>query len=102
MIKHRTFFLAPICLALFAGCSRDYQPDPKATGEEIYQEACSECHKPDEKGFIFNINSKNANPTYIAHKVKSGSMMMPSFPKIKATDLKKLTAFALEHSNTGE
>ncbi|WP_349432307.1 cytochrome c [Methylomarinum sp. Ch1-1] len=93
-----TISLSALAIALIAGCSRDYDPAPEASGEQIYQAACIECHPADEKGIIFHIDSKNANPTYIAHKVKTGSLMMPKFPNIKAEDLKKLSAYALEHS----
>ncbi len=90
---------ATALLFLFlGGCSRDYTPDSKASGEEIYQAACAECHEADESGMIFKISSKNANSTYIAHKVKSGSLTMPSFPNMKTEDFKKLSAFVLEHS----
>jgi len=88
-----------LLLVLLPSCSRDYTPDISASGEQIYQAACSECHQPDADGMIFKINGKNSNPTYVAHKVKSGSLMMPSFPKMKADDLKKLSAYVLAHSN---
>jgi len=89
-----------LLLILLSACSRDYAPDVSASGEEIYQAACSECHQPDANGMIFKIDGKNANPTYVAHKVKSGSLMMPSFPKMKANDLKKLSTYVLTHRNT--
>ncbi len=94
------FTLSAVLFVLTSGCSRDYAPDANANGEQIYQAACSECHQPDANGMIFKINSKNANPTYVAHKVKSGSLMMPSFPKMKAHDLKKLSVYVLEHRMT--
>ena len=99
MNKHvlRSSILIGIALS---GCSRDYAPDAKSSGEEIYQAACVECHAADEKGIAFTIDNKNKNATYIAHKGKSGSIRMPSFPNIKATDMKKLTTYVLEHSNT--
>lgn len=95
-----TIITASTLLALLNACSRDYTPEPQASGEEIYQAACAECHKADDKGAIFHIDPKNANPTYVIHKVKSGSLMMPSFPNIKAEDFKKLTAFVLTHSSS--
>ena len=89
-----------LTLLVLGACSRDYSPDPKASGEEIYLAACAECHKADDKGTIFHIDPKNANPTYVIHKVKSGSILMPSFPNIKAGDFKNLTAFVLANSST--
>ena len=97
-LSHLT--LTALSLALISGCSRDYAPDSKASGEEIYRSACAECHQADETGIIFTIDTKNANPTYIAHKVKTGSLMMPKFPHLKADDLKKLSAYVLEHSRS--
>lgn len=100
MMKRTTIITScALSLVLLNACSRDYAPDPKASGEEIYQAACVECHTADDKGVIFHIDPKNANPTYVIHKVKSGSLMMPSFPNIKAEDFKKLTAFVLANSS---
>ncbi len=89
-----------VTLTILSACSRDYAPDPKASGEEIYQAACAECHQPDDKGKIFHLDPKNANPTYVAHKVRSGSLTMPSYPNIKAEDFKKLSAYVLANSST--
>lgn len=99
-MSHKTLLLTAALLALLNACSRDYTPDPKATGEEIYQAACAECHQADEQGAMFTIDPKNANPTYIAHKIRSGSVMMPKFPNISASDINKLSAFVLAHSKS--
>ncbi len=85
-------------LILLAGCSREYVPDSQATGDQIFQAACLECHKPGANGSIFMLKAKNANTAYIAEKVQGGSLMMPSFPNMKADDLLKIGTYALEHS----
>lgn len=97
---HKTLLLTAASLSLLSACSRDYAPDSKATAEEIYQAACSECHQADEQGVIFHMDAKNANATYIAHKVRSGSIRMPKFPKMKIQDINKLSVFVLAHSKS--
>lgn len=88
----------PIILIL-SGCTSDYTPEPEATGEEIYQAACSECHQSDD-GVLFKLHPKNANEAYIAYKVKSGSLTMPAFKNMKAEDLHKLGEYILAHSQS--
>ncbi len=83
---------------LLTGCSHDYAPAADATGEQIFQEACRECHQPDAEGIIYSLKPENANQNYIANKVKNGSFMMPSFPELKADDIKKLSDYVLAHS----
>lgn len=89
-------------LILLAGCSREYAPDSHATGEQIFQAACVECHKPAANGSIYTLKAKNANAAYIADKIHGGSLLMPSFPNMKAEDLAKISAYAFEHSAVAE
>ncbi len=83
---------------LLAGCSREYAPDSQATGEQIFQAACMECHKPGANGSVYTLKAKNANTAYISDKVQGGSLLMPSFPNMKADDLVKISTYALERS----
>ncbi len=96
--------LPVICLALSAqACTRDYAPKASATGGQIFQAACAECHTADNKdapGMLFTLHSKNANPIYIAHKVHSGSIRMPKFPNIKGNKMRALSEYVLDHSLT--
>lgn len=85
-------------LILLAGCSREYTPDSQATGEQIFQAACLECHKPGANGSIYTLKAKHANAAHISEKVRAGSLLMPSFPKLKDDDLLKISTYALEHS----
>jgi len=84
------------------GCSREYAPDSGASGEQIYRAACMECHKPADNGSIYSLKAKNANIAYITGKVSAGSLLMPSFPNMKADDLAKISTYALEHSAVAE
>ncbi|MGZ4958546.1 MAG: c-type cytochrome [Methylomonas sp.] len=95
MIKSLFLFAG---LVLLAACSRPYAPDSQATGEQIFQAACLECHKPGANGSLFMLKAKNATTAYIAEKVQAGSLLMPSFPNMKADDLLKVSTYALEHS----
>ena len=84
-----------------AGCTRDYTPESSATGEAIFKAACAECHQaedPDSPEMYFTLNSKNANPTFVAHKVHTGSFMMPKFPNIKGSKMRALSTYVLDHS----
>lgn len=98
--------IAPVLLVaaliLLSACSRDYAPDSKASGGQIYREACMECHKPAANGSIYILKAQNANSDYISAKVKNGSMLMPSFPHMTNADLGKISQFVLEYSIVSE
>ena len=86
---------------IVAGCTRDYTPESSATGEAIYKAACSECHQaedPKSPDIYFTLNSKNANANYIAHRVHTGTFMMPKFPNIKGSKMRALSSYVLDHS----
>ena len=74
---------------------------PSATGEQIFKAACAECHTATDKdtpGMIFRLHSKNVNPTYVAYKVHTGSIVMPKFPNIKGNKMRALSEYVLDHS----
>jgi mono/diheme cytochrome c family protein len=86
---------------LIAGCTRDYMPESGASGEQIFKAACAECHNKAVEGApgkLFTLDSEKATPTYIAHKVHAGSLMMPKFPNVKDQDMRALSAYVLDHS----
>jgi len=85
-------------LFILNGCSKDYSPSEKATGESMYQTACTQCHKKDEKGKIFAFDSDKANVNYIRERVKNGSLMMPKFPNINDEQLTQLSDYILKNS----
>lgn len=101
-MNSKAVLAASSLLLTAAGCSRDYTPERAATGETIFREACLACHQAEKEGgtkLFFVLNDKNANPTYIAHKVHSGSLMMPTFPNIKGKKMRALSEYVLEHSS---
>lgn len=86
---------------LLAGCTRDYTPEPGASGERIFASACAECHNTavkDAPGMLFALDSNEATPIYIAHKVHNGSLVMPKFPNIKDQDMRALGKYVLDRS----
>jgi cytochrome c551 len=85
-------------LFILNGCSKDYSPSEKATGESMYQTACVQCHKKDEKGIIFTFNRENAKVTHIIERIKKGSLMMPKFPNINDEQLSQLSDYILKNS----
>ncbi|MDT8405808.1 MAG: hypothetical protein RQ715_01015 [Methylococcales bacterium] len=90
--------LIPI-LVLLSGCTKEYTPPANASGEDIYHQACMECHPADSKtGNYFVIDEKLMHPKYVALKVNRGTIMMPKFPNIKGKAMDNLSAYVLEHS----
>ena len=84
-------------VALLAGCSgsNDYTPVAGVPGGKIYFDACAGCHKSIKE---FELAAENANATFIANKVKEGSMMMSSFPNIQGEGLDSLIKYVIENS----
>ncbi len=94
----KTIFSGAVILIVSA-CSREYTPPANATGEQIYQQACLECHSADSKtGAYFEIDEKLMTHDYVALRVNRGSLMMPKFPNIKGKQMRVLSKFVLEHS----
>lgn len=90
-----------IFMILLTACSKSYTPATEAGGEQIFQEACAECHKAENKdapGMIFNLSPKTANLAYITARVHNGSLLMPRFPAITDTKMQALTDYILKHS----
>jgi mono/diheme cytochrome c family protein len=89
-------------MLLLTACSRDYAPEQTASGEQIYQKACRECHQPAANGSIFILKAQHSNTAYISEKVYQGSWLMPAFPRFTVNDLRKISLYTLEHSDTAE
>lgn len=84
-----------------SACSRNYTPTTDANGEKIFQEACAECHKADNKnapGMIFALPPANANMEFIAKRLQTGSLKMPKFPNISGDKLQQLSDYVLNHN----
>ena len=95
----KTYLTLAMAALVMAGCSKtnNYTPAAGASGEDIYKAACAECHKK-EGGKIFDLSGDKASAAAIAKKVTEGSMMMPSFPGIKAKELTDLSQYVIENS----
>ncbi len=96
----KTISLLVITTALLSlnACSKDYSPSEKDTGESMYQTACVNCHKKDEKGMIFTLDRENSNVNYIKKRIAEGSMRMPKFPNINAKQAQQLGDYILKNS----
>ncbi len=97
--------MRPIVVALFsgltlAGCAgkETFAPQAGASGEEIFQAACAECHEPKEHGKYFELAKDRATPSAIAEKINKGGFFMPSFPNISDEGLKTLSKYVLSIS----
>ena len=88
-------------LATLTGCtkSNDYMPAPEATGKEIFQVACTHCHKA-QAGIIMTLDSEMADVDAIANKVLTGSIAMPAFPNIQGEPAQKLAEYVLANSES--
>ena len=86
-------------LAVLTGCtkSHDYTPAATATGEEIFQTACSHCHKT-QSGIIMTLDSEMANVNAITNKILTGSIAMPAFPNIQGEPAQKVAQYVLDNS----
>lgn len=81
------------------GCAKtnDFTPKANASGEDIFNTACFECHdyKADP---LFVLGKDMATAQAIAEKVSKGSLGMPSFPNIQGEDLQKLAEYVVGKS----
>lgn len=87
-----TAFLLSAC----AG-SNDFSPKPGMSGEEIFAQACVECHSPVGDS-VMEISADMKDADLIANKVLGGGMMMPSFPNIQGASAQELAKFVVENS----
>lgn len=91
-----------VALLILAACSRDYSPEPQATGEQIFQATCAECHKPANNGSLFSLNAEKDNLAYLNQKISQGSWLMPGFKQFSSDDLTKISTYVMEHSDIAE
>jgi mono/diheme cytochrome c family protein len=89
-------------LILLSACSRDYAPQAEIKAEQIFQTACRECHEPARNGSIFSLKPPQANIDYIAKKIRYGSWLMPSFPKMSNENLIKIADYVWHYSDIAE
>ncbi|MFO7579071.1 MAG: c-type cytochrome [Nitrosomonas halophila] len=94
--------LSGCALILLSGCSRtsDYMPSGDATGEQIFKEACVQCHTP-VNGNVMVLKAEMANPEAIIERVRNGKGMgMPAFRNLMGDSVESLANYVLENSAT--
>ena len=94
--------LLMVALLTLAACSRDYSPQPQATGEQIFQATCAECHKAANNGSLFSLSAEKDNLAYLNQKISQGSWLMPAFKQFSNEDLTKISTYVMEHSDIAE
>jgi len=102
-MKKQLFAVATLGVVLLSGCSstNDFTPAADASGEDIFKQACAQCHSADV-GKIYDLDADMAKPSAIKAKINGGSMAMPSFPNIKGPQLDALADYVLANSNLAE
>jgi mono/diheme cytochrome c family protein len=84
---------------LLTACSSHYVVPEGAASNQIFQEACSSCHKGKEfPENYFKISANNRNIGAISHKIGHGGLMMPAYPNITGRTLHELSQYVLNHS----
>jgi len=96
----RSIIGLPLILLLVVACSKsnDYSPASGATGKDIFNTVCVECHQPKFGGHYFELDKPMANVSAIANKVGKGSFMMPAFVNIQGGSLQGLSEYVLSQS----
>lgn len=93
-----------LSVAFVAGCTG--RPPDDATGEEVYQQLCANCHGSDLQGGVAGpplgpgSNSSDASDEYLETTILDGRGRMPSFStSLDSAQLQRLIAFLRsEHS----
>jgi len=102
-MKRLTMLSAATIIAATTGCSvsNDFTPVAGNTGEEIFSNACIDCHTP-EGGHIYDISPERANVEAISIIISKGEMVMPAFPNIKGAELTAISEFVLSKNKPAE
>ncbi len=102
-MKKQILAIATLGVTLLSGCSstNDFTPAADASGEDIFKQACAQCHSADV-GKIYDLDADAAKPDAIKAKINGGSMAMPGFPNIKGSQLDELVDYVLANSNLAE
>jgi len=95
-MKRLTMLSAATIIAATTGCSvsNDFTPVAGNTGEEIFSNACIDCHTP-EGGYIFDVPAEKTNVEAVSIIISKGEMMMPAFPNIQGAELTAISEFVL-------
>jgi len=102
-MKRLTMLTAVTALAATTGCSvsNDFTPVAGNTGEEIFSNACIDCHTPDGS-YIFDISPEKANIETISTIISKGELIMPAFPNIQGAELIAISEFVLSKNKPEE
>ncbi len=94
---------AATAIAATTGCSvsNDFTPVAGNTGEEIFSNACIDCHEPQD-GYIFDISPEKANVETLSTIISKGEMLMPAFPNIQGAELTAISEFVLAKNKPEE
>jgi len=97
------FFLliavAVSCTVYFFGFAQSSQYIPESSIPKIiFSQACAECHGKTGGGELFYpaLNNRVISEEEVLEVVQDGSFLMPSFPNIKDSTLKKLAKYVAE------
>lgn len=91
--------LIALLLSLLTACSSHYVVPAGASSSQVFQEACSSCHKgKDLPENYFKIDAQNRNIAAISKKISHGGLMMPSFSNITGKSLQELSQYVLKRS----
>ena len=95
-MKRLTMLSAATIIAATTGCSvsNDFTPVAGNSGEEIFSNACIDCHTP-EGSYIYDISPDSANVETISTIISKGEMVMPAFPNIQGAELIAISEFVL-------
>jgi mono/diheme cytochrome c family protein len=93
---------APLLLLLAAaalGCSRQDTAPAHASGEQLFQALCSDCHQAAANGRLFVLQQADS-PTAIADWIHHGNWLMPAFPNLSPDARKRLGDYVWANSDS--
>lgn len=91
-------------LLVLGGCARtnDYTPAAGASGEQIFKEACVQCHSP-VNGKVMVLKSGVDNAETIIERISTGKGIgMPAFPNLQGDSAQAVADYILANSATAE
>ncbi len=87
MTKTTRFFSICLIAAGLSACSgsNDYKPTADMPVEQLFAEACADCHGENGEGkfgFLLSIAGSEKPAEEIVSKIRTGGHVMPAFPNI--------------------
>jgi cytochrome c551 len=97
---NKTTRLYAICLiaAGLSACSgsNDYKPTAGMPVEQLFAEACADCHGENGEGkfgFLLSIAGSDESAEEIVTKIHTGGHVMPAFPNIEENEAVAIAEF---------